>query len=239
MTLLVSPTQSQIQVALRNFLLSVLPTGVPVIAMQDNRVGEPPEGDFVAFNPLSRPRLATNIQAYDDVAMLASAAGSVLTASAVTGTLVAGLPLIGANAVPGSVLGAQLSGTTGGAGTYGILPAQTWSVQSVSAGSRSATQKNKVIMQVDVHGGQSSDNIETITTMFRDPYAVDYFGDGMSPLYADDPRQVPFVNAEQQYETRWSVDLHLEADQTVYDIPQQFAAALELDVINVDAAYPA
>lgn len=241
MALLVTPTQDAIELALWNFLVSIMPAGLEVIMMQQNRVGEPMPDNFVAMNPISRPRLATNIQNFFDVSLTGSISGVTLTATAVTGMLVAGLPILGTAVAAGTTLGVQKTGTPGGIGTYGVTPAQSITSRLLSAGSRQATQKNEVVMQVDVHGDDSSDNVEVISTMFRDPYAAEFFaasGVDMSALYADDPRQLPFINAEQQYETRWSVDLHLEANQTVLNVPQQFAAALALDLISVDAAYP-
>ena len=45
--------------------------------------------------------------------------------------------------------------------------------------------------------------------MFRSSYAVDFFaalGGAITPLFASDPRQMPFVNAEQQYEDRYVIE---------------------------------
>ena len=52
-----SPTQSQIMQALRSFLLGVLPTGVPVVLGQINRVAEPKGSDFVVMTPIRQVRL--------------------------------------------------------------------------------------------------------------------------------------------------------------------------------------
>ncbi len=48
-------------------------------------------------------------------------AASVLTASAVTGTIYPGAPLTGTGVDAGAYVGAQLTGTTGGAGTYSVV----------------------------------------------------------------------------------------------------------------------
>ncbi len=87
----------------------------------------------------------------------------------------------------------------------------------------------------------SSSNATIVSTLMRDGYAVDQFaasGFPGTPLHADDPRQVPFLNAEQQWETRWVVEARLQADETVTGIPQQFAGVLNVTLIDVDAAYP-
>ena len=60
--------------------------------------------------------------------------------------------------------------------------------------------------------------------------------DGITPLYTDDPRQMPFTNAEQQWEDRWIVDVHLQVNIELV-LSQQFAATLTVGVINVEATY--
>jgi hypothetical protein len=56
-------------------------------------------------------------------------------------------------------------------------------------------------------------------------------------LYAGDPRQVPFINGEAQWEERWTLDVALQANQTV-QVSQQFADEVDAGLINVDATYP-
>jgi hypothetical protein len=180
-TLALSPTQSDAQVALRSFLLSVLPaTGsdgrpVSVIEGQDNRVAEPLGADFVTMTTIRRTRLATNEHVYD-----------------------------------------ALGGTT------------------------TTTQETEVVVQLDVHGANmrdASDMAQTISTMMRDPYATTFFsalGSSISPLHADDPRQVAFVNAEKQYETRYVVEALLQVDQAVAGLPQQFADVAEITLIDAE-----
>ena len=95
--------------------------------------------------------------------------------------------------------------------------------------------------QCDVHGLNSADNAQVISTLFRDSYAVDQFaGSGfgdITPLHADDPRQVPFINDQQQWENRWVVEALVQANQVV-TLPQQFAGAVTVTLLSVDATYP-
>jgi hypothetical protein len=60
---------------------------------------------------------------------------------------------------------------------------------------------------------------------------------GVAPLHADDPRQMPFINDQSQYEWRWIIEACLQANQVVIS-PQQFADALEIGLIEVDSHYP-
>ena len=239
MTISVSPSESDLETALTGFLSSdaVLP-GVEIVQMQTSRVPEPQAGDFVAMNPVSRPRLSlSNDVSYSDIVLTGSINAEVLTVTAVEGGLLgAGLPLQGADVAAGTTLGAQLTGGAGGPGTYGVVPSQMLGSQQLTAGTSESTQWTEVIMQLDVHGDASSDNVQIVSTMFRDQYAVDFFADtglDITPLFADEPRQLPFINAEQAWETRWSIDLHFQVNATVLNIPQQFADQLNADLIDV------
>lgn len=62
MTLTVSITQDQVFVAVRAFLLTIVPPGVEVVQGQVNRVPAPPGDTYLAFWPTWRKRLATTVQ---------------------------------------------------------------------------------------------------------------------------------------------------------------------------------
>lgn len=96
-------------------------------------------------------------------------------------------------------------------------------------------------VQCDVHGPHSGDNAQIISTIFRDDYACQYFereGTTTRPLYASDPIQALFSNAENQGEECWRVDVSLQIEQVV-QMPQQFFDELNAELINVDVLlYP-
>lgn len=99
-------------------------------------------------------------------------------------------------------------------------------------------QSTEIVIQLDVHSddtSRASDNAQIISTTFRDGYATEFFSDypGISPLYADEPRLVPFQNAESQYEPRYVVEAHLQADQVV-TVPAQSTDSVSLDINNVE-----
>lgn len=105
---------------------------------------------------------------------------------------------------------------------------------------RTDLQPVKVTVQLDVHGPNSADYTHIVTTLFRSDDGVDLIraaGFDVAPLYHSDPRQMPFVNAEQQVEERWSIDLVLQANPIV-TTSQDFAGTLKVGVIEVDATYP-
>jgi hypothetical protein len=105
---------------------------------------------------------------------------------------------------------------------------------------RNSLQRTRFTIQIDAFGGSASDNVQIISTMFRDGYACDAFAavtSGIQPLYTSDPLQAQFVNSAKQYESRWTVDVVLQANITV-SIDQQFAGKAAIGLINVDATYP-
>lgn len=236
----VNPTQDDIATALRAFLLAVLPDGTAVVLGQVNRASEP-LGDFVVMWPIRRERIETNVDGMADALFEASIAGDVMTVVSVSiGEVAVGNTVFGSGVVLGTRITALGSGT-GGPGTYAVSPSQSAPGQSLAAGATNAMQPTEVTMQLDVHGPASADNAQIVSTLFRDPYATELFATiapSISPLFADDPRQIPFINAEDQYEDRWVIDAHLQANQTVV-VPQQYADAVEVEVISVDAAFPA
>lgn len=105
---------------------------------------------------------------------------------------------------------------------------------------RAATQPTQITIQIDVHGPASADNAQIITTLLRDDYACQAFtasGYDIAPLYAGEPQQIPFFNGEQQVEFRWTIDAVVQAN-TVVTVSQDFAASINIGLIDVDVVYP-
>jgi hypothetical protein len=98
----------------------------------------------------------------------------------------------------------------------------------------------KVTIQLDVHGPSSAENAQVIVTLFRSEWGVDQFqtsGFDVTPLYTGEPNQLPFDNGEQQIEQRWSIDAVLQCNPII-QVPQDFAASLEVNLKNIDVYYP-
>ncbi len=244
-----SPNDSQIRQVLRSFLLTVLPSGVEVVLGQDNRVPEPKASDFVVMTRINSGRLATNVDAYADAAYTGSISGTVMTVTAMLlGTVIPGATLFGTGVAVSTIIGTQISGTPGGIGTYNVSPSQTVSSEVLASGVASAMMETEVLYQLDVHGPNSNDNAELISTLLRDQWGVEQFlgassGAGITlgsvtPLHADNPKQVPFVNDQDQWEYRWIVEARLQANQVAMNIPQQFASAFDVTLKQMDATFP-
>lgn len=246
--ILLSPTDSQIRQVLRGFLQAVLPSTVEVVLGQDNLVPEPVSTDFVVMTRMGSGRLTTSVDAYADVAYEASISGDVMTVTEVLlGEVLVGATVFGTGVTTGTVITSAITGA-GGTGTYGVTPTQNVAASVLASGTASAMMETEVLYQCDVHGPNSNDNAELIATLFRDLWGTEEFwrvaeAAGITtglitPLHADDPKQVPFVNAEDQWEYRWVVEAHIQANQTALNIPQEFADVLAVTLSEVDATFP-
>ena len=228
MTVTLSITQTNIFTVLRSFLISILPTGTPVFQGQQNRVSQPSGADYVEMTPLFQERMATNIDLLVEALFTGSISGNTLTITAVAaGSLQVGSQIYGNTIAAGTIITALGSGS-GGVGNYTVNNAQTAISQPIQAGTQTKEQYTQVTMQLDIFGPNSADNAQVITTLFRDQYAADMFaqsGFDMAPLYTSDPQQFPFLDSNQQIETRWHLDVVLEANVTL-TVPQQFAVLL-------------
>lgn len=241
----VSPTQSNVQEAVRNFLLAVLPLQPSqVVAGQQNRAAEPQQGDFVVITPMAFARMETNLDQSADVKFAGSITGNVLTVSDLFfGEVVPGATLFGTGVVVGTRVGAAL-GTAGG--QFQVSVSQVAAPQTMASGATSVTQGAQVTVQLDFHSQNTTDAgdmAQTVSTLLRDSFGCDFFAalppplNGVTPLYADDPRQAPYWNENQQVEWRFVLQAEFFINQTTV-VPQQFADAVDVDVVSVLAEFP-
>lgn len=243
-----SPTTTNALRQLGTFLRGVLPAGVEIVVGQVNRVAAPRVGSYVVMTPFRVERLRTNVDDSADCKFTGSIAGAVMTVASVDPDLDApirvGSVVFGTGVAAGTVVTALGTGT-GGAGTYQVGPAQNVSSRTMSAGRENIEQGAQVVVQMDFHASDPAlegDMALTASTLLRDAYAVRAFAEqvpnyGVVPLHADDARQTPFLNENQQVEWRWIVEARLQANVAV-SVPQQYADDATVEVISVDATYP-
>jgi hypothetical protein len=250
----ISPAQSDIFTVLGQFFQAVMPAGTKIMQGQANRVPEPKETNYLVMWPTMFNRLATNVRSGTYVSMIGSITGDVLTITSLVSYSGIGVGGIGIMPIGGQdlLIGAAVSGPsvadgtiiTGQTGdyTYTVSPAQTLPPGSImAAGAEIIEQDADAVVQIDVHGPLSLDNAQTISTLFRDPYATTFFAtvsDLIVPLYADDPRQTPFINGEQQYENRYTVTAHMQVNQQVA-IPMQYMDDVRVAALHAATSYPA
>ena len=92
---------------------------------------------------------------------------------------------------------------------------------TVLGGTEIMTQSTQYTIQIDCFGPNSPDYANMITTAFRDDYGYQALQPNCTPLHADDPKQIPLVTAESQYEQRWSITALIQyLPQTI--VPMQF-----------------
>lgn len=235
-------TEEECLAALREFLLTVLPPDTEVVLGQVNRVPEPRGENFVVFWPIRRERLATNETSYDDADFTGSISGTTLTVTSVGhGILETGILLRGGSAAPDALaadtaLGEQLTGSIGGTGTYIVSPAQTVALTQMLAGVRWDQAATEYVVQLDIHGPRSGDSAQVIETLLKSDYGTTEFaasGYAVTPLFCESRGQLPFMNAEQQYEDRWVIDAHLQIAAGV-GTSQQFFEQVEIDTVVAD-----
>jgi hypothetical protein len=238
---------------------------IEIVQGQQSRVPEPVGPDYVIFWPIGRPRLATNQDVYGDCAFTGQVSGNTLSVSNIQfGVVQIGGQLYGSAVPLGTIVQSQLTGTAGGgSGTYALSASFSAGSSTMAAGAFFAMQEAEVDVQIDVHGPNSHDNAAVITTLFRDDYAVEQFltfgsappgypGVGIfganpwqqnvgnytavAPIHADDPRQIPFLNAEQQYENRWIITARLQANQIV-SVPLQFFSTVSVKQYDITSFF--
>lgn len=98
-------------------------------------------------------------------------------------------------------------------------------------------KSTRVDVQIDCFGSQALAWAETLGTLLRDEFGCTALAPTLSPLWADEARQMPFDTAEEQYQPRWSLTAAFQYNPVV-TVAAQFADALAITLINVDEAYP-
>jgi hypothetical protein len=173
-----------------------------------------------------------------------TAAWGLLTVTAVSfGVVLVGATVFGAGVSANTQITAQGTGT-GGVGTYVVSPSQTVGSGVLSSGATVLQQNSISVVQIDCHSGDETagDLAQIISTSFRDPTAVDFFAglaaplNQVAPLYADDPRFVPFRNEADKIEWRYVLEARMQVNQSVL-LPQQFMDAAVVVVESVEATF--
>src|SRR5271156_4295292 len=229
------PNQASIQQVIGDFLTSILPPGIPIALGQENRVPEPAAVDFVIFTELFQIRLGTNEDIFADTYFTGSVSGNVLTVTRLFyGEIVVGATLFGPTVQPYT----KIINAGNGIPPFQCALSQNQAIVSgpLAAGTESFMQATEVTFQVDVHGPNSADNAQRISTLWRDARATYFFDErypgALAPLYADDPRQTPFHNDQDQVEYRWTIDAKLQVNPVIL-ASQQFADQLFINVQDV------
>lgn len=99
------------------------------------------------------------------------------------------------------------------------------------------TTPMRIDVQIDCYGPNAGAWAATLVSLLRDDIGYQGLQPNCAPLYCDDARMAPLIDAEAQYEQRWSLTCALQYNPTV-TTGQDFAASLgPVDIINVDVTY--
>ncbi len=102
---------------------------------------------------------------------------------------------------------------------------------------RTVQQNTRVDMQLDFYGPNAADWSAMAETLWRDDEGCRLLAPDCQPLFADESRQSPLVTGEEQYQQRWTLTATLQYNPSIA-LPQQFADAAVVGLINVDVEYP-
>ncbi|UJF46880.1 hypothetical protein JKV46_08675 [Salmonella enterica subsp. enterica serovar Typhimurium] len=90
--------------------------------------------------------------------------------------------------------------------------------EQAGEGSQHITRTTKWRCQLDFYGPHAADNAQALATLFRSEFSVQLFrqtGGLISPLYCSDPLNTTFVNGQQQYEPRRTLDIQMQINPVV------------------------
>lgn len=113
----------------------------------------------------------------------------------------------------------------------------SWDMTLSDPTTQTVEQGMRIDMQIDCFGPTSSDWAATLSTLLRDEYGCANL-QNCQPLYADEAKMLPLIDAEKQYEERWMLQAAFQYNPVV-TIPQQFADVVTVPLIDVEVAYPA
>lgn len=105
------------------------------------------------------------------------------------------------------------------------------------AGTRTVKTPKRVGLQIECFGENAWRWVEILQNLWRDDYAVQTLAPVCTPLYASTARYLPVQTAEARYVPRYLFEAYCEYDPTV-TVTQEFAEALNVDLVEVDATYP-
>lgn len=107
---------------------------------------------------------------------------------------------------------------------------------SPSTSAMGYTEVRQADIQVDIYGQGAGDRAIALETTFASGYGYDTIkaiDDRLAPLYSSAAIQAPVINAESQWEERYTLTLSLQAHITV-SFPQDYFDKAEISTEQVD-----
>lgn len=116
----------------------------------------------------------------------------------------------------------------------------SWQDSGVNPGVEKNQTSTRWDVQLDFYGPNSAQNSAVVSGLVKTNYACRYFDDGgygMAPLYADEPRNTAMINAEQQYQPRWTLQASFQFNPTI-TTALDFTTTLAVTVKEIDTTFP-
>lgn len=107
---------------------------------------------------------------------------------------------------------------------------------SASDSAMGYTEARQADIQVDIYGDRAGDRAIALETVFTSSYGYDKIKSidvRLAPLYSSAAIQAPMINAERQWQERYTVTLSLQAHITV-SFPQDYFDKAEITTQQVD-----
>lgn len=98
------------------------------------------------------------------------------------------------------------------------------------------TEVRQADIQVDIYGDNAGDRAVALETLFASSYGyekIKAIDDRLAPLYSTAAIQAPMINAESQWQERYTLTLSLQAHITV-SLPQDYFDKAEISTEQVD-----
>lgn len=109
-------------------------------------------------------------------------------------------------------------------------------VTGYTASTKGVSAATEYQIQLDIYGDASGEWAQIAQTLLRDEYATEAFPVGIQPLHADDPIQLPLINAEHQFEQRWKLQVFIQYDPIV-TVASQSATMLQVGLKEIDKTF--
>lgn len=117
-------------------------------------------------------------------------------------------------------------------------PVTSYHDPGTNPGERSDTRTTEWRVQLDFYGPNAAVQAATIAGIWRTDYAADLLKGGpLQPLYPGELQQTTMVNAEIQWESRWTLELRAQFIPVVTS-PQDFADQLVIGLAETATTYP-
>ncbi|MGV3346412.1 LIC_12616 family protein [Enterobacteriaceae bacterium LUAb1] len=100
------------------------------------------------------------------------------------------------------------------------------------------TEVRQADIQIDIYGEKAGDRAIAIETLIRTGHAyraIKAVDERIAPLYSTDAIQTPMINAENQWEERYTITLSLQVHITV-DVPQDYFDKVSFTTDQLDKA---